>query len=149
MENPRDIVISEIGCWLESHGYYAGHIFVVTGVYMYISPKMSQEDQEEFKKEFGVEISLNGTSLNRHGEYCEFEYYCDHRLLAQYRSNVHDWLKNHNFPFDFISFSSNLSLFCTGELSQSQICDFEEEFEVKFSGCSLNCNSNRMEYKFN
>ncbi len=149
MKNINGIVISEIENWLESHGYCSRHTFIVSGVYMYLPSKISKEDCEEFKNKFGGEIFLKGASLNSNGQYSEFEYYCDHKLLAEYRANVREWLINQDFPLDFITFSSDLSLFCNEKLSQSQIHDFEDEFGVKFSSCSVSCNSNQLKYIFN
>lgn len=148
MKCPIDSVLSEINSWFESHGYQTGHVFVVNDVTACISSRISEEDQEDFKKKFGESIYLNGASMNRFGEYMEFEYSCDHQVLAQYRNYVYDWVRNHNFPLDYIMFTGDITLYCNEELSKSQILDFEEEFEVNLHESLLKCYSNQIEYIF-
>lgn len=148
MKNPKSYVVSEIGDWLINHGYRCRHIFVVDFVHMFISSKISKDDLNEFEREFGHEIHLNGASFDENGQKREFEYFCDHELLVEFRAYVRDWLRNHNFPFDYTIVMDDISIYCSERLSETQIHEFEDEFEVRCRGYSLTCNSNEIIYKF-
>lgn len=148
MKNPGNIAVSEIRNWLENKGYICRNIFVVDVVCIYISSKLSQNDCDEFKNEFDAEMRLKGASFDAFGQNNEFKYYCDHRLLAAFRAYLHDWLNQNNFPVNYSMVTRDISIEVHEELSQSQIQEFEDEFEVKFLNYSLTCNSDKIKYKF-
>lgn len=148
MKNPQSIAISEISLWMENHGYRRRHIFVVDNVCMHISPKISEEDLKEFKREFGHEIIMVGASFDGNGQESDFKYYSDHDALVEFRARLRDWLLNHNFPYNFTTISRGITMHCYEKLSESQIREFEEEFDVKCRKYSLKCNSNDIGYEF-
>lgn len=123
-------------------------IFVVDSVNIYLSTKISFEDIEDFKKEFGYEISLEGASFDENGLEREFKYGANHKMLEQFSSQIKEWLDNHSFPIRFFMIKRELSLYAYDKFSYEQIHDFEEEFEVRCSGYSMSCNSNDIEYEF-
>ena len=148
IKNPSDVVISEIGGWLKNHGYYCRHIFVVDHVYMFVSSKISDGDCREFEDKFGKKIYLEGANFDGDGEKMEFEYFCDHKLLADFRQYLHSWLVNQGFPFKYVMVTKNFSLNTDEKLSKTQIQKIEDEFGVEYEGYSLKCNSKDIEYNF-
>lgn len=148
MKNPAEEVISEISNWLETRGYYCRHIFVVDRVFMYLSNKIYSKHLEEFKCDFGQEIRLKGVSFDENGQKSDFEYTCGSDRLDDFISYLRQWLKRHSFPAGFFMVMSDLSLNMDEKLSDSQIHDFEKEFEVKCKQYSMSCNSNVVKYRF-
>ena len=119
IKNPANYVISEMSNWLSNHGYGYGHVFVVDSVNIIISSKISPEDLEEFKKDFGCEIHLKGVSFDGNGVKNEFKYWCNHEELSDFKSYIHDWLMDMNFPVRFTTVTGGISLHTYEKLSNS------------------------------
>lgn len=113
-----------------------------------VSARISDEDIDDFREQFGEEIRLKGASYECHGDIEEFKYSCDHKLLKEFRNSVQDWLKNRGLPLSFTIINSNISLHTHEELSSSQIHSFENEFGIKYRGYSISCGSKNMKYEF-
>ena len=148
IKNPSNNVLDEIRNWLENKGYTCGHTYVVGSVYVNVSQKISDEDLIKFKNDFKCKLSLIGASYNGSDEISKFEYYCDHLMLKRFRGYLDQWLKDNNFPVRFTTTSRDIRMICFNKLSKEQISDFEEEFEVKYGGYSLSCNSSDVSYEF-
>lgn len=148
IKNPANYIISEIRNWLLNHGYGHGHVFVVDSVNIIISSKISSDDLEEFKKDFGCEIHLNGVSFDGNGVKNKFKYGCNHKELSAFRSYLHDWLNDRNFPIRFSMVTNGILLHVTKELSYSQINEFEDEFDVKLKEYLMKCSSDLIKYEF-
>ena len=148
IKNTVNTVVNEIRNWLENRGYMHRHIFVVNLVSIYLSTKISFEDIEDFKKEFGYEMRLEGASFDENGFEREFKYRAYHKMLEEFSSQIKEWLDNHSFPIRFYMIKEELSLHAYDKLSDEQIHDFEEEFEVRCNRYSISCNSNGIVYEF-
>lgn len=62
---------------------------------------MSCGDIEDFKKDFGYEIRLNGASFDENGSGSEFECSANHNQLDEFGEYIKEWLDNHSFPSRF------------------------------------------------
>lgn len=124
------------------------HIFVVGSVNVYLSSKMSSEDCEDFKNDFGYEIHLEGASFDENGLKSEFKYYAHHKKLDEFSDQIKEWLTKHSFPTKFFMIKRDLSLYTYDKLSDEQIHDFEKDFNVKCKGYSISCNSEEVKYEF-
>ena len=148
IKNPVDAVTSEIRSWLQSHGYAYGHIFVVNSVYINILSKMSSDDLDDFKKEFDCDINLEEVSFDGKGQFEKFEYRCDPKELSDFKSYFKVWLKDNDFPVNFSCISDHISLKCYEKLSDDEIKEFEDEFEVSLKNYLISCNSGEVNYEF-
>lgn len=134
--------------WLENRGYTCGHTFVVGGVYVNVSQKISEGDLDDFEKHFNSRLSLLGASYDNSNQISEFEYYCDHDMLKKFRSHLNRWLKDNGFPVRFSTVSGDIRIICSDKLSDGQISDFESEFESRCRGYEISCNSKEITYEF-
>ena len=117
-------------------------------MFVYLSNKISPKHLEEFKYEFGHEIQLKRVSFDENGQKAKFEYYCCNDRLNDFKYYLRQWLNQHSFPRGSFMIMSDLSLEMDEKLSDSQIHDFENEFEVKCNQYSMSCNSNVVKYRF-
>ena len=148
MKNLINTIKFKIKNWLVNRGYNVIHIFVVDVIYAHVSRKISPQDLKDFKKEFGNELILDGASFNEKGESNEFIYYCKNNEIDNYYFILKKWLNNHKYPLRMLMLSSDISLKCSEKLSDKQIHDFEDKFNVKLINYSINCNSNELNYNF-
>lgn len=123
-------------------------MFVVNNVYVDVSNRISEEHIEEFEKDFGYQMTLEEVSFDEDGKKSEFKYRCGHERLDDFKSYINDWLRQHSFPRGYVTVMRDLSLNVDEELSDSQIQDFEEEFEVKCRGYSKSCGYGSIKYSF-
>lgn len=148
MENLVESVKSEIRNWVENKGYDCHFIHVVNNVSFRCYPKISHEDINEFKNEFGREIVIKGVKFNEDGTVGEYEYDCDHDRLFEFRNLVRDWLQIHGIQVISVFLTSNIEIYTYGELLDNQIKGFEDEFDVKCRGYDLSCSSREIRYIF-
>ena len=148
MVNQVDAVVSEVRNWLENHGYHYRHVFVVDDVCLYTATKLSDEDIEEFKNEFGGHVSLAGVSYAGSGNISEYNYHCGHKLLDKLRDDIREWLSGHDFPYVYFTISRGIRISSYQDVPLSVIQDFEKEFGVKYAGYSISCGSDKKEYEF-
>ena len=132
-----------------SKAYVIHHIFIVDEVFINLSKKISDNDLIEFEKEFGFDLTIQGISFNEFGEKSEFEYSGFPSILSKFKSYVNEWLKSHEYPFDYTILSNNISLKCYENLSAKQIQEFEKEFEDKLVKYEISCSGNDINYIFN
>lgn len=109
---------------------------------------MSTDNLVEFKKQFGNEPYIESAEFDMRGGHAEIKYECRHDLMAEFRSCLVDWLDNHDFPIDFFMLGRRISLYSNEELSDAQIHDFEDDFDVKCKRYLVSCGSNRVKYEF-
>ena len=147
--NQINNVISEVSQWFENQGFVPYHFFVVDVIYANFHSKLSDEVCENFKKEFGGEISLNEASYTNDGKISEFEYHCDSSLLEECRNKLRVFLMANDYPYSFFTMGGiHISLYLHEKLSDAQINKFEEEFNLNLKGFSISCNSNSIKYEF-
>lgn len=101
----------------------------------------------KYENEFGSSVNLKNVKYGSDGSR-KYVYGLGHPLLRQFRNYIKDWLKQNDFPIVYTTLTYKIRLTCFEELSDSQIHDFEEEFEAKCSGYSVSCGSDNIEYEF-
>ena len=148
MKNPYNEINDEIRNWLESRGYAVYYSYGVGKISVVINNQISAIDLKEFKNDFNSDLTLNGVVFNEFGEKSEFHYNYDSSCLNDFKLYVHNWLKRHNFPVDYIFCSDEIRAYFYEKLSDSQINDFEKEFEVKCRKFKISCGVNEFEYIF-
>ena len=121
---------------------------MVDTVYAHTSKKLSKESMDEFKECFGKGIILQKASYNQDGQCSELEYGCDHPFLDEFRRCLKTWLNDQDFPFRYFMVTETIFLLTNEKLSQSQINEFEKEFEVRCCKYSKECNSTNLKYEF-
>ena len=110
---------------------------------------MSDDDLDEFEREFGDEPYLEEAEFDMNGEHGKFKYKCGHYLMSEFKSYLAEWLNNHDFPARiFFLVSHQISLYSNEELSDNQIQEFEEEFNLKCNCYIRTCGSNGIKYEF-
>ena len=148
IKNPASAVKSEIRSWLQSHDYVHDNIFVGNSVYMNVLSKMSSDDLDDFKKEFDCHINLEEVSFDGKGQFEKFKYRCEPKVLSTFKSYLNVWLKDNDWSVNFFFISDYISLYCFEKLSDDQIREFEDEFEVSLKKYLMSCNSCEVKYEF-
>lgn len=148
IKNPETYVTHKIENWLKEHGYSCRRCYVVNNVYAFTSKRLSKESIEEFKEDFGNEIFLKKASFDENRQCQELVYCCSHPLLDEFRYYLKSWLNDHNFPLHYFTITHTISLYTHEKLTQTQIDEFEEEFEAVFHSYSKECHSKQFEYTF-
>lgn len=122
-------------------------MFVVDVIYIYFGLKLSDNILNEFFNDFGYELKINSVKYNKYGiKVCEYS--CDHILLKNYRDHLSKWLTDQDFPVNYTILCNDISLYCSTDLSDTQIKDFEDEFEVTCLGYLISCGCDDVEYNF-
>ena len=109
---------------------------------------MPDECLKEFKKDFGCDLHLKGASFNKYGHSDYFSYKCYPSELHEFGVYLSSWLKNHYYSGYGMVFLDRIQINIDEELSTDQIHDFEDEFGVRYSGYSMACDLNKIEYEF-
>lgn len=146
--NQVDAVESEVRNWLEDHGRPYTNLFVANDVCLYTPTKLSCDEIEELKNEFGGYVSLSGVSYEGNGSISKYKYHCSHKLLDKLKEDIREWLGNHEFPYYHFTISRGIRISSYQDVPLSVIQDFEKEFGVKYVGHSISCGSNEKEYEF-
>ena len=134
--------------WLEERGCTVKYSYVVDSIFIEILSKLSDECLEEFKKDFGCDLHLRGASFNKYGHSDYFSYECYPSELHEFGLYLSSWLKNHHYSGYAMIFLDGIKITIDEELSAGQIRDFEEEFGVRCSGYSMECDLNKRRYEF-
>ena len=148
MKNPSKCIVREIQNWFEKNGYHPRHVFTVNTISISISKKLSDNDLKKFYNEFKTDLILEGASYEESGRLREVNYKCDCPALKNFRNHLCDWLEDHEFPFSFFIIGNEISLYCFDKLSDEQISDFMNAFEIKNMKYKVSCNSNEITYEF-
>ena len=117
MKNPYNEINDEIRNWLESRGYAVYYSYGVGKISVVINNQISAIDLKEFKNDFNCDLTLNGVVFNEFGEKSEFHYNYDSSCLNDFKLYVHNWLKRHNFPVDYIFCSDEIRAYLTVKLT--------------------------------
>ena len=113
-----------------------------------VSQKISEKDLSDFERFFGSDLTLKKVFFDKFNKTSTYEYVCYHPMLMEFKDSISKWLKENKFPVKFTSITNNIALYCHEKLSEKQISDFKNEFEVEYRGCKLNCGDNGADYEF-
>ena len=119
MENTVRLAKSEIRNWLEIRGYHCKDIYVIDNVIVECRPKIFSKDLNEFEIEFNHKPSLDGVFFDEN-----------------------------EISIQLFIIGIELSVYTYEKLSDVQIKELEEEFNVKCRGYSISCDSNKYTYNF-
>ena len=148
MKNPSNKIENDIVNWLKSKLYELDYSYAVSRIHIKLNQKISDDDLEEFEKLFGDDLVLKEVYCNQFGnEYGYKYYYCPYELV-KFESYLRNWVINHDFPYSFVIVCDDISLSCYERLSDNQIKEFEEEFEVNLLKYEILCGFKKVKYKF-
>ena len=147
MENTVRLAKSEIRNWLEIRGYHCKDIYVIDNVIVECQPKISSKDLNEFEIEFNHKPSLDSVFFDESGEK-NYKYYFNHDNLVKLYSKINAFFDENEISIQLFIIGIELSVYTYEKLSDVQIKELEEEFNVKCRGYSISCDSNKYTYNF-
>jgi len=139
MKNIIDKAENEICDWLKERGYDIKMSYISNSIIVEISNKISEKDNEEFKKHFKNEIILKGVIYENNGNY--YKYKCNHELLKNIKKEIRKLLEKKNKNISLITiYRKSLSIYIYEKLNDEEIEKITKRFKLELNEYSLDCN---------
>ena len=148
MLNQVKEIKKEIKNWLEIHNYTFEHLSIINSVFIHVSSKISKKDINEFNEKFNTQLKIISVEYDEFENITQIEYECNPDQLNTFKIYLNNWLTKHRFPSNHTLLMEKIYIECFERLSDNQIKEFEEEFNVKFRKYEIKCNRNYIEYTF-
>lgn len=155
-------VESEVKKWFEDTDYTNVHIIVLEEIFIFLDGKLRDEDVAKFNEDFncdliykmvyGSDLKKRGVLRPAHRYYDELDhdfYMFSHPCIEEFTGSIKNWLISHDLNCTFNVLCYHVELILFWGLSENQIREFEEEFELELKKSEFISKFGAMYYCFN